>query len=263
MSQISTDGALARSLADAALLLSVMAGEDARDPAQRITALTDVNEAAQAGSLSGLRVAWTPDLVGPTPCEPHIARRVERAAAMLREAGAVVEQSGPSIADPLEVFPTLSAVGAAANYGALCEGREHDLSEYTRGSIRRGRSLTGVQVAEAYARLDRLRREMDAWFNEFDILLMPTSAIAAHPHGARIDEIAGRPVNPWMISILYTPLANLIQAPAVAMPAGLDPDGLPVSVQLMAREGNDATVIRCAAVLEEAGLNDASPLAPV
>ena len=92
---------------------------------------------------------------------------------------------------------------------------------------------------------------------------MPTSAIAAHPHGARIDEIAGRPVNPWMISILYTPLANLIQAPAVAMPAGLDPDGLPVSVQLMAREGNDATVIRCAAVLEEAGLNDASPLAPV
>jgi len=263
MSQISTDGVLARSVADAAIMLSVIAGEDARDPAQRHTALTDVNEAAQAGSLSGLRVAWTTDLAGPTPCEPHIGRRVELAAAIFGDAGARVERSGPSIANPLEVFPTFSAVGAAANYGALCEGREDELSDYTRGSIRRGRSLTGVQVAEAYARLDRLRRQMDAWFNEFDILLLPTSAIAAHPHGARIDEIAGQPVNPWMISILYTPLANLIQAPAVAMPAGLDADGLPVSVQLVAREGNDATVIRCAAILEEAGLNDASPLAPV
>ena len=76
-------------------------------------------------------------------------------------------------------------------------------------------------------------------------------------------QIAGQPVNPWMISILYTPLANLVQAPAIAMPAGLDADGMPISVQLMAREGNDALAIRCAAILEEAGLNEASPLAPV
>ena len=103
---------------------------------------------------------------------------------------------------------------------------------------------------------------MDAWFDEFDLLLTPTSAIAAHAHEAVIDEIAGRSVTPWTVSILYTPLANLIQAPAIAIPAGLDGDGLPISVQLVAREGNDAAVIRCAAVLEAAGLNEASPLAP-
>ena len=98
---------------------------------------------------------------------------------------------------------------------------------------------------------------------QYDVLLTPTSAIAAHEHGARIDEIAGQPVNPWMISILYTPLANLIQAPAVAIPAGLDSAGLPISVQVMTQEGNDATAIRCAAVLEEAELGGASRLAPV
>jgi len=182
---------------------------------------------------------------------------------MLQAGGAEVFEAAPGISDPNEIFPTLSAVGAAANYGEMCVGREDELNDYTLGSLRRGRSLTGIRVAEAYAALDRLSRAMEAWFDDFDVLLTPSSAIAAHPHGAVIDEIAGKSVTPWTISILYTPLANLIQAPAIAMPAGLDSDGLPVSVQLIAREGNDDLVLRGAAVLEEAGLNDASPLAPV
>jgi len=266
MSQISTDGVLARTVADAALMLENMIDSHPDDSAP-YRPVRDGSEgiaaAARVGSLDGLKVGYTTELGWPIPCEPSIVERVELAAAMLREAGASVSAASPDISDPNEVFPTLSAVGAAANYGALCVGRESDLSDYTRGSLKRGHGLTGVQVAEAYAALDQLRRRMDAWFNDFDLLLTPTSAIAAHEHGARIDEIAGRSVSPWTISILYTPLANLIQAPAIAVPAGLDPAGMPISVQVMAREGNDSAVIRCAAVLEDAGLNPASPLAPV
>ena len=263
MSQISTDGVLARNVADAALMLSVMARPHADDPGLTRVPDMDVDDSSQPRTLEGLRVGFTTALGWPTPCEPLMANRVEAAATILQDAGASVVAASPGISDPNEIFPTLSAVGAAANYGEICVGREEDLSDYTLGSLRRGRSLTGVRVAEAYAALDRLSRAMDAWFDDFDVLLTPTSAIAAHPHGAVIDEIAGKSVTPWTISILYTPLANLIQAPAIAMPAGLDGDGMPVSVQLIAREGNDATVLRCAAVLEEAGLNDASPLAPM
>ena len=263
MSQISTDGVLARTVADAALMLSVMAGPHPDDPGQIRNPGIDLDEFSHPGKLDGLRVGFTTHLGWPTPCEPLMASRVDAAATILREAGASVAPASPGISDPNEIFPTLSAVGAAANYGEICVGREDELSDYTLGSLRRGRSLTGVRVAEAYAALDRLSSAMDAWFDDFDVLLTPTSAIAAHPHGAVIDEVAGNSVTPWTISILYTPLANLIQAPAIAMPAGLDRDGLPVSVQLIAREGDDATVVRCAAVLEEAGLNDASPLAPV
>lgn len=263
MSQISTDGVLARSVFDAALMLSVMAGPHVDDPGStRVTGM-DVGELSQPRRLDGLRVGFTTMLGWPTPCEPLMASRVEAAAMILRDASASVVAASPGISDPNEIFPTLSAVGAAANYGEMCVGREEELNDYTLGSLRRGRSLTGIRVAEAYAALDRLSRAMDAWFDDFDVLLTPTSAIAAHPHGAVIDEIAGKSVTPWTISILYTPLANLIQAPAIAMPAGLDRDGLPVSVQLIAREGKDDLVLRCASVLEEAGLNDASPLAPV
>ncbi|MYD53912.1 MAG: amidase [Chloroflexi bacterium] len=265
MSQISTDGVLARTVADAALMVDVMAGSEEWNPHVKNTrsepAIATLSE--RGFDVQGLRVAWTTQLGWPTPCEPLIAQRAKVAGEMLQAAGAEVVGATPDISDPNEIFPTLSAVGAAANYGEMCVGREAELNDYTVGSLRRGRSLTGVRVAQAYAALDRLSRAMDAWFDDFDVLLTPTSAIAAHPHGAVIDEIAGKSVTPWTISILYTPLANLIQAPAIAMPAGLDGDGLPVSVQLIAREGNDDLVLRCAAVLEEAGLNNASPLAPV
>ena len=102
---------------------------------------------------------------------------------------------------------------------------------------------------------------MDAWFDEYDVLLTPTSAIVAPGHGERIEEIAGTSVSPWTTSILYTPLANLIQAPAIAIPAGFDAEGMPLSVQIVSREGNDATAIRCAAALEDTGFS-VSPPAP-
>ncbi len=250
MSQISTDGVLARSVEDAALMLYVMADPDRRDPtALRNTAHSFIHD-AEVTKLDGLRIAWTTTLAGPTPSEPAVAAHVQNAASVLASAGAILTETSPEIPNPLDIFPTLSAVGAAANYGDLVEGREDELLDYTRSSLRRGRALTGIEVAEAYARLDLLQRVMAAWFEQYDALLMPTSAITAHPHGARIDEIAGEPVNPWMISILYTPLANLIQAPAIAIPAGLDGSGLPTSVQIMTRPGDEATALHCAALLE-------------
>lgn len=263
MSQISTDGPLTRTVADGALMLSVMAGADDRDPAGGRFPALDFNEAAQPAPLADLRIAQTTDLFGPTPCDPTVAAQTAAAGSILAGAGAAVSEAAPPVENPVEIFGTLASAGAAANYGELCDGREEELMDYTRTALRRGARSTGVEVARAYQALDRLRRGIDAWFDDFDVLLMPTISIGAHPHGARIDEIAGQPVNPWMISIFYTPLANLTQSPSVAVPAGLDADGLPISVQVMAREGNDAAAIRCAAVLEAEGLSAVSRLAPV
>ena len=69
---------------------------------------------------------------------------------------------------------------------------------------------------------------------------------------SRVRQRGAESVNPWMISTLHTPLANLIHAPAIAVPMGFDDQGLPVSVQIVTRPGDEATVLRCAAVLEQA-----------
>ena len=252
MAQISSDGPLTRTVGDAALMLRVMAGPHPDDPACLPDAPPDFVAAAAPGSLDGLRLAVAANLGNETPCQSAVAAALERAAAALRDAGAVVTDESPEIVDPLEVFPTLSAVGAAANYDELCAGREDELSDYTGGSLRRGARLSGVEVARAEALRDRLAHEMARFFGRYDALLTPTSAIVAHEHGARIDEIAGSPINPWTISIRYTPLANLIGAPAIALPGAADTDGLPTSVQLICRPRDELTLLRIAAAYEDA-----------
>ena len=252
MAQIASDGPLARRVGDAALMLQVMAGPHADDPACLHDAPPDFIAAALPGSLAGLRIACTSTLGAETPCQPAVGKALAAAAEALRDAGAVVVDETPQIVDPLDIFPTLSAVGAAANYGALCEGREEELADYTRGSLRRGARLSGVEVARAEALRDRLAHELAQFFERCDALLTPTSAIVAHEHGARIDEIAGQPINPWTISIRYTPLANLVGAPAIALPGAPDQDGLPTSVQVVARPGDEATLLRIAAAYEDA-----------
>ena len=252
MAQISSDGPLTRSVEDAALMLQVMAGPHPDDPACLPDAPPDFVGAARPQSLAGLRVAVTTNLGNETPCQPAVSAAVERAAAALRDAGAALTDESPEIVDPLTVFPTLSAVGAAANYGELCAGREDELSDYTAGSLRRGARLSGVEVAHAEALRDRLAHEMARFFERYDALLTPTSAIVAHEHGARIDAIAGSPINPWTISIRYTPLANLIGAPAIALPGAADDDGMSTSVQLIGHPRGEPTILRIAAAYEDA-----------
>lgn len=253
MSQISTDGPLARTVGDAALMLQVMAGPDDRDATALREAPPDFAAAAESGDVRGMRIAWTAELMPGTPCEEAVAANFRRAVEALAEAGAEMVEAAPEIADPLGIFPVLSAVGAAANYGDLAEGREEELTRYAASSILRGgRRISGVQAARAHAEMDLLRGQMAEFFSRFDAVLTPTSAITAHEHGARIDEIAGEAVNPWMISIFYTPIANLMQAPAISVPSGFDEDGLPTAVQVLAPHGADEAVIRCGAALERA-----------
>ena len=251
MAQIASDGPITRSVEDAALMLQVMAGPHPDDPACLPDTPPDFAAAAQPGSLAGLRIACAMQLGSATPCQPAVAKAVEHTAEALRDAGATVTDEAPQISDPLEIFPTLSAVGAAANYGERCAGREDDLADYTRGSLRRGARLSGVEVARAEARRDRLAHEMSRFFERYDALLTPTSAIVAHPHGARIDAIDGHPINPWTVSIRYTPLANLIAAPAIALPAAPDERGLPTAIQLIARPRRETTLLQIAAAREQ------------
>ena len=233
-------------------MLQVMAGAHPDDPGCRPERPPDFVAATRAGSLAGLRIACTTRLGSETPCEPAVARALVRAAEALRDAGASVTDESPQIIDPLMVFPTISAVGAAANYGALCAGREAELSDYTRGSLRRGLALSGVEVARAEALRDQLTHQMQRFFSRYDALLTPTSAITAHAHGARIDAIAGQAINPWTLSIRYTPLANLIGAPAIALPAAVDATSLPTSIQIVSKAGDEVTMLGIAAAHERA-----------
>ncbi len=244
ISQFETDGALARTVKDAALLLSAMSDPRPRRERGGQPGLTSW---AVAGSLRGLTLGAPPELASTA-----VAEGVGRAVEALRRAGAAVTDETPETPEPCALLSTVTVAGAVADYGALAAHRLEDASDYLRRILTRGAALTGARVAAAYAEIDRLALSMEAFFEHHDGLVLPTTATAAPVNGLRVEQAGGESINPSLVSTLHTPLANLFHAPAIAVPTGFDGNGLPVSVQIMARPGGEAVVLRCAAVLEQA-----------
>jgi len=188
----------------------------------------------------------------PALADPYVAVGMAKAVDALRYAGATVTKEAPEIPDASMSLATVAATEEAAVYGPLAEGHTADLSEYAQRSLLRGAGAKGAAVAEAYRRIDQLSRIMEHFFDRYDGLVQPTMPTTAHVNRARVTQTSGETVNPWLISTLYTPLANLIQAPASAVPTAVDGENLPTSVEGLVRPGNEVTMLHCAVVLEQA-----------
>ena len=174
LSPFEVDGALARTVADAAILLSAMVATDARDPTRYPGDPPDFASWAVAGDLRGLTLSASPALAATA-----VAAGLQRAVDALRHAGAAVTDEAPLTAEPSALLSTVTAAGAALGYGELAAQRTHDLSDYARRSLMRGAALTGTAVAAAYAEINRFAWMMESFFERHDGLVLPTTATTA------------------------------------------------------------------------------------
>ena len=246
--QFEADGALARTVEDAALLVAAMRGEDGRGSGRLPGGVPrGSGGSAAADGLRGLTLSAPPSLAA-----EEVGAGVAKAVDALRRAGAAVTDEMPDTPEPADALGIVSSAGAVAEYGWLAQANEVRLTEYVRRSLARGRGLSGADVASAYRDIDTVARAMDGFFERHDALVLPTTATTAPKNVMRVPQGEGGAVNPWLISTLHVPLANLIRAPAVAIPTGFDREHMPTSVQIVARPGGEATLLRCAVVVEEA-----------
>ncbi len=251
MSQISSDGPLTRTVRDGALALQVMAGPDPRDPQALPDEPADYLAACDQTDLSDLRIAWTPGLGGHAAAAKAVLANAQQAVSVLRERAGELAETEPAIDDPLPIFGPVAAAGSAANYGAAIEESGAEVTDYVRTSVERGRALSGADVAASYAEMDRFRAQMGRFFEQHDILLTPTLVRGAYPHGEIVQEIEGVPISPFAVSIFYTAAFNVTQQPAATVPTGFDDEGMPTAIQIVGRRGDEVTVFRVAAALEE------------
>ena len=250
MSQIATDGPLSRSVRDSALALQVMAGPDPRDPQALPDTPDDYLAACERTDLSDLRIAWSPDL-GHGVTTSTMRANAQRAVAALQESAGTLDEATPEIDSPIDIHAPLAAGGAVANYGHLWEEHREEMADYIQQRMKLGFSLTGEGVTKAYAALDKFRAQMRLFFDRYDVLLTPGTARGAYPHGAVIDAIEGTPINPLRVSNMFTAAFNLTQQPAASIPTGFDQEGLPTALQIVGRHGDEVTVFRVAAALEQ------------
>lgn len=242
-------GPMTRAVADAAMLLQVLAGHDPRDPSSIRQAPPDFL-AALDRDVSGLRMAWSPDY-GYAAVDPEVVEVASRAAMAFEEMGCTVESSDISLDSPFDAFWTLFSAVGYTRLGLLLEKADM-LTDYARECIEKGASVTGADYAASLAYLDRLRQQFADLFDEYDLLLSPTMAVPAFPVDDRPARIAGREVDSLWGFLPFTYPINMIGHPAASIPAGFSTEGMPIGLHIVGRWGDEETVLAASAAFEKA-----------
>ncbi|THA38489.1 amidase family protein [Streptomyces sp. A1547] len=251
--ELSHLGPLTRTVADAALLTQVMSGYDAGDPLSfGVPGEPTGDPEAAAGRLPRLRIGWIPSLGDPAP-QPGIAATVLRAVEALAARGHTVEEIPPPFEDPYPALETILAGWEAAAHARDLDEVADRLDPGRLEVIRYGRGLSAARLARAYEARAVLRARSQALMERYDLLAMPTVAI--EPFAAELHEPPD-PVRKGALSWLaWAPEAytfNLTGQPAVSVPAGRSPGGLPVGLQLVGGRHDDLRVLAAAYQLEQA-----------
>jgi aspartyl-tRNA(Asn)/glutamyl-tRNA(Gln) amidotransferase subunit A len=244
-------GPMSRTVADSALMLSVITGPDPRDRYSIPAADFDYLDAVQ-GDIKGLRVAYSDDW-GYAAVDPEVRRIVgEAVAAFETELGCKVERAHPGWSPDIgATFATLIAADSdLSGMRAMIKGREHEVSPHLVDLLMR------PWTAENFTDADRQRKAMcnKMWrfMANYDLLLTPTLAVPPFPvHMQGPEIIDGRMVRSadWLC---FTFPANLTGQPAASVPAGSTKDGLPVGLQIVGRHLDDRTVLRASGAFERA-----------
>ncbi len=249
-------GAMGRTVADTALLQSVLAGFDLRDP---ISLPGDGSEfaaiamSAPAASLRGWRVGWSQTL-GDLPVDPAVTGVLERdGKPVLTGLGAGVRDVEPDFEGAELGFRTLRAWEMAQRYGDLYRQHKDQLSENVIVNVEAGLDLTARDIYDAYTARTRLHARMVDLFDGIDILATPTSLVPPFPvewtwprevAGVVQDDYLG-----WMRASWYVSATGL---PCISVPCGFTPDGLPVGIQFVGRPLGEADLLRFALAFEHA-----------
>lgn len=246
----SVGGPMARNVGDLALLLSVVAGPDPRAP----LALGDPGATfgpPVTGSLAGLRVALSVDLGGAFEVDHEVAAVVESSGPVFAAAGASVASAHPELAEADDTFRTLRAWHFQARFGALLEAHPEAFKASLADNIRLGATLSGADVARAYTQRTTLSERMRAFFTAYDVLVLPVSQVPPFPADQEFPTaINGRPMDSYLDWMRAAYFITVTGCPAISVPFGRTPDGLPVGLQLVAPHGRDRFLLEVAAALE-------------
>ena len=256
------DGAITRSVADAALLLTVLNGPDHRDPFC-LPEKVDFTS-APSGSIKGMRIAWSPDL-DIFPVEPAVAEVVADAVKVFEEAGAVVEQVKLGIEHShIELADLWCRLIGPINVGAMetfkAAGsdlvRDHaaDFPPILRKWIEHAYGRTALDVAADQIMRSTVFDRIQAVMDSYDFLVSPTLACVAVENAENGETAGPASINGQTVERLIgwcmTYFCNFTGHPAASVPAGLTGNGLPVGMQIMGRRHADASVFAASAAVE-------------
>jgi aspartyl-tRNA(Asn)/glutamyl-tRNA(Gln) amidotransferase subunit A len=237
-------GPITRSVADAALLLNVIALPDARDWHALPFEARDWRTGLDHG-IEDLRIAWSPDL-GYAKVDAEIAAIVREALRVFTELGAKVEQKNPGFDNPEPIFRTHWFSAAAYLVKSIPEAKRKLIDPGLLEVADQGAKISAHEILDAQMKRGALGAHMNLFHRDYDLLVTPTLAVAAFDAGREFPEGKKR----WIDWTPFTFPFNLTQQPAASIPCGFTKAGLPVGLHLVGPRYNDALVLRAARAFE-------------
>jgi aspartyl-tRNA(Asn)/glutamyl-tRNA(Gln) amidotransferase subunit A len=245
---------MTRTVMDTALMLDAMAGTDLRDPlttgrpkANFVTAVLGSDD------LKGVRIAWRARL-GNSAVAAEVVSACEAALEAFGELGAEVSELTAPFDNPEAVWFVNNGAYRMAQFGHHLKQHRAIMCPTFVRQMDRVASYSAAELYDAIFQRTRLYRQVQSWFDTCDIVAMPTLSRTAVP----IDQDFFGPIeidNQLVENIRaswypYTMPFNLTGNPAVSLPCGFDTAGMPLAIQLVARPGADAELLRVAAAFE-------------
>ncbi len=261
-------GPMGRTVADTALLLSAMIGDDACDPLATTIHGKTVRKAADFAppariDLSRLRVALTPDF-GFAPTEQHIASVFAERTSAFRHVFAHVEDATPDCNGTDEAFEVLRALGFLAAHQDKVRNTPDLVGPNVRANVEEGLRYNAQDVARAFSLQTALYHRWQSFFGRYDVILTP--AITISPRSWRElypAEIDGKPTRTYFHWLAMAYAVTVVGHPALSLPVGRDRNGMPFGLQIVGPRGGDALVLRVAAELEALLAGDPKTARPV
>ncbi len=248
---LSVEGPMARTVRDCALMLGAISGPDPRSPIS-ISEPGDEFLRPLERDFSGVRIAWSRDL-GELPVDPRVTKVVEEHLRVFEDLGCTVEEAEPDFAHADEVFKTLRAWSFELNFGEVLDKHRDELKDTVVWNIREGRKLPGPQLGEVERRRTELYHRVRSFMERYEFLVLPVSQVPPFDVKQRyVTEIEGVKMETyidWMKSCYYVTVTSL---PAISVPCGFTPEGLPVGMQIVGRPRDDFSVLQLANAIETA-----------
>jgi len=249
-STLGVEGPMARTVTDTALLLSVLAGGDARSP-------ISFDDGARFDQplqrdFEGVRIAWSRNL-GILPVDPRVTSVIDSRRGTFVDLGCVVDDTEPDFQEADEVFKVMRGVNFEVSLGTMYDAQPDKFKETIAWNIEEGRRLTAGRIAAAERLRTDLFHRVRRFMETYEFLVMPVSQVPPFDVGVRwVTEGNGESMHTyidWMKSCYFI---SAIGHPAISVPCGFTPEGLPIGVQIVGRHHDDLGVLQLAFAFEQA-----------
>lgn len=248
---MATKGPMARTVSDISLFMQAIAGPHQLAPSSNIES-PEIFSGSLERNFAGTKVAWSPDLGG-LPVDPAVRTALASVPDRLSNLGCEVVEKWPDLSDAPEIFQTLRAEIFAHSYASLLKTHRDQLKATVIWNAEKGLAMSMKDHGEACFKQAQMFAELQHFMADIDFLACPVTQVP--PFSKEIEypkEIEGIRFDTYIDWMRSCSDITTTTHPAISVPAGFTPEGLPVGLQIVGKSRDDRSVLELAYAFEQA-----------